>query len=183
MVGNICPLHCGQEHPLPCQKTAAGDTSCLLMMLNVFKSTMSNFLPLWMDSWGGKEHFLPFFLYPLPVRKALRSVTDRHFRSCPCQWDRGAQPMLTIGAFIWDHKYFHGTKPAKPWSVTTPSLPVVSVLLCWMPFLPFRNARLLSSAFIEECMSQGDISCHCSTPRGGWLHGAVWTDKCPRDLS
>lgn len=63
-VCNICPLHCSQEHPLPYQKTAAGDTSCLLMMLNVFKSTMSNFLPLQMDSWGGKKHFISF--PPLP---------------------------------------------------------------------------------------------------------------------
>lgn len=161
------------------------------MMLNVFKSAMSNFLSHWMDSWGGgkKEVFsllsftVSVFLWP--AREALRPMTDRPFRSRPCQWDRGAWLMVTIGAFIWDHKYFHGTKPGKPWSVTTPSLPVVSPLFYWIPFfffLPFRNARRLSSPFIWGCMSQGDISCRCSTPRGGWLHGAVWTDECPQDL-
>lgn len=66
MFGNICPLQCRQEHPLPRSKTAAGDTSCLLMMLNVFKSTMSNFLSLeWTAGVEGKIFSSTVSLFPL----------------------------------------------------------------------------------------------------------------------
>lgn len=112
----------GRNTPFPCQKTAAGDTSCLLMMLNVFKSTMSNFLPLLMDSWGGRQRFpsspplLPLFSIlclwekllqvhdtqtlqiMLSVRQTNRADGDYrciHLRSQVLPWHKASQPLIS----------------------------------------------------------------------------------------
>lgn len=152
MVGNICPLQCRQEHPPPPPKNScrghflfANDAKCVQVSHVKFSLPLNGQL-----GWKKKKEVfsrlsstVSIFLWP--AKEALRPMTDRPFRSCPCQWDRGAWLMVTIGAFIWDHKYFHGTKPGKPWSVTTPSLPVVSPLFYWIPFFFFAFQKCTSS--------------------------------------
>lgn len=119
-VGNICPLHRRQEHPPPLLKNScrghflfANDAKCVQVNHVKFSPPVSGQLG-WKETFSLLSSTVSPFL--CQWEKLLGSMTDRqtvrHFRSCPCQWDRGAWLMVTIGAFMWDHKYFHGTKPA-----------------------------------------------------------------------
>lgn len=136
-------VEAGSPPPPRKRKTAAGDTSCLLMMLNVFKSTMSNFLSFWKDSWDGKIfspflHWLSFF--SIQCWSGTHVLADDNHRS--------------VHLRSW-------TKSAKPCSVRTSSIPVVSVLFSEYCFATQKH---VSYEFSFHLGSQGAISQHL-----GWL--------------
>lgn len=106
MVVNICPLHCRQEHHLLRQKTAAGDTSCLLMMLNVFKSTMSNFLPTLNGQLEWKPAFfssfpVPLFFRILHVEALLRPGQTLRITSLTRNTEITETVRLRLQLFLW----------------------------------------------------------------------------------
>lgn len=118
---NICPLPWKGADPLLHWKNScrghflfANDAKCVQVNHGKFSLPLKGQLG-WKDFLSSIAYRFSSVLFWWE----MLSGHDWHAPQITSPQVREARAGRTIGAFIWDHKCFHGTKPAEPRSVAT----------------------------------------------------------------